>query len=114
MESAHALAVVCRAKQIVREAGAQVEDATLGYMCRCSDIDGSWWDLLQTEPPVGHNRGTGTVLPCQRLANFRNRVITYVGSALQVRMKATGLLQLITPLLSRCVCSWSQGTESTG
>lgn len=56
MESAHALAVVCRAKQIVREAGTQVEDGVLGYMCRCSDIDGSWWDLLQVEPPVGQQQ----------------------------------------------------------
>lgn len=59
MESAHALAVVCRAKQIVREAGTQVEDGVLGYMCRCSDIDGSWWDLLQVQPPNG-GQGKGT------------------------------------------------------
>jgi hypothetical protein len=59
MEASHALAVVCRAKQIVREAGAQVEDGILGYMCRCSDIDGSWWDLLHVEQPFGKKQHAG-------------------------------------------------------
>lgn len=73
MESAHALAVVCRAKQIVREAGTQVEDGMMGYMCRCSDIDGTWWDLLQVDPPVGQLEAGAVVLAsCKRLGNSLN------------------------------------------
>lgn len=77
MESAHALAVVCRAKQIVREEGIQVEDGVLGYMCRCSDIDGSWWDLLQVSPPVGQqgkDKGGALVLASCKSLEKRNNV----------------------------------------
>lgn len=47
MDSAHALAVVCRAKQISREQGVVAQDEILGYLCQCADINGSWMKLVR-------------------------------------------------------------------
>lgn len=47
MDSAHALAVVCRAKQICRENTLVASDELLGYLCHCAEIRGAWSDLLE-------------------------------------------------------------------
>lgn len=47
MDSAHALAVVCRAKQISREQGVVAQDELLGYLCQCAEINGSWRNLIR-------------------------------------------------------------------
>jgi hypothetical protein len=51
MEQTHVLAVVSRAKAIARQGGHNLRDEILGYLCACSDIDGSWWSLLKASPP---------------------------------------------------------------
>ena len=47
MDSAHALAVVCRAKQMCRENELVPPDEVLGYLCQSADINGTWSRLLR-------------------------------------------------------------------
>lgn len=53
MEETHLLAVVSRAKAISRQQGLAIKDETLGYLCTCADLDGSWWKRLDKSPTAG-------------------------------------------------------------
>lgn len=59
MEAPHMLAAISRAKTLARDSNIQISDDVIGYLCKCADVSGSWWDMLGMPTAVSPAHAAG-------------------------------------------------------